>query len=313
MELEVNNYSFLKQVYANNYKKFIVNGYDDFSTEDLNHLNQNGYCILKNCLDTKLIESIKNKFQKNIDNLTNLNDPMDLRTINIGKQNVKVSRLKKHDLLKEEKHFRHNTYKISIKDPLRNVPEIITCALNKKILSLSMHYFKTLPYLTFCKLEKHYCNEMKDFDTQFFHFDDNAVNILKVFIYLQDINHISQGPFCYVKKSHQNIEKYWNEKVDLAVPGRAPRWDNNKIEQTFGKENIVPIFANKGDAIIANTVAFHKGIKPTIKDRSLMIINYNIHQDYVNNKPDTLPNIDNKEFEKLSKNEKRIFGILNKV
>ena len=88
--------------------------------------------------------------------------------------------------------------------------------------------------------------------------------------------------------------KYWNEKVDLAVPGRAPRWDNNKIEQTFGKENIVPIFANKGDAIIANTVAFHKGIKPTIKDRSLMIINYNIHQDYVNNKPYTLPNIDNK-------------------
>ena len=142
---------------------------------------------------------------------------------------------------------------------------------------------------------------MKDFDTQSFHFDDNAVNILKVFIYLQDINHISQGPFCYVKKSHQNIEKYWNEKVDLAVPGRAPRWDNNKIEQTFGKENIVPIFANKGDAIIANTVAFHKGIKPTIKDRSLMIINYNIHQDYVNNKPDALPNIDNKEFDAVKK------------
>ena len=53
MELEINNYNFLKQIYANNYKKFIVNEYDDFRTEDLNHLNQNGYCILKNCLDTK--------------------------------------------------------------------------------------------------------------------------------------------------------------------------------------------------------------------------------------------------------------------
>ena len=68
--LDLRNHCTIKvKLIENNYKKFIVNGYDDFSTEDLNHLNQNGYCILKNCLDTKLIESIKNKFQKYLKNI----------------------------------------------------------------------------------------------------------------------------------------------------------------------------------------------------------------------------------------------------
>ena len=102
--------------------------------------------------------------------------------------------------------------------------------------------------------------------------------------------------------------------MDPSVPGRASRWTDNKIIKTFGRKSIAPIYAKKGDVVIANTIAFHKGTKPILKNRYVIIANYGLHPDYVNGEKDALPEIKKKEFKKLKKiEEKRVLKFLKKI
>ena len=101
---------------------------------------------------------------------------------------------------------------MKLKDPLINLPSLINFSLNKRILALTSNYFGCLPYLTFLKCVKTYKNKIKEHDTQHFHIDENSIKLLKVFIYLNDVNSRADGPFYYIKKSFKNIKKKMGKK-----------------------------------------------------------------------------------------------------
>ena len=76
----------------------------------------------------------------------------------------------------------------------------------------------------------------------------------------------------------------------------------------------MPILAKRGDVIIANTVAFHKGLKPIKKNRNILILNYGLHMDYsLNNKPDIKAKISKKDYKLQSKENRIILDLLEKV
>jgi ectoine hydroxylase-related dioxygenase (phytanoyl-CoA dioxygenase family) len=311
--MELSNYKFLEDIYQQSLNKKISNNIKKINSKNLEELNSNGYTIIKSCLDLDLIENIKNEFNENIKNLTNIVYPRNVKEAQIINEKIIVERISQKDLELGENHFRNISDKIQLKDPLKNSKRIFEVVFNKELISLATNYFEQVPYITYCKIEKNYSNNLKDFDTQLFHFDENAYKLLKVFVYLEDVTEPDHGPFTYVKGSHKNIEKFWNQKISASVEGRASRWTDDKIVETFGQDSIVPILAKKGDIVVANTIAFHKGTKPKTKDRYIIIFNFGLHKDYIGYKPDVTPAISRKFFDSISDiNQKKILTLLEK-
>jgi hypothetical protein len=266
----ISNYNFIKKHYDSclNYelKKngILRNKTNKVNSKHLKDLNEKGYTIIKNLFPNKIIDEIKIDFKKQIQELKNIHLPRDLRSKKKDKNNIVFSKLDEKTFLSGEKKFKNLTDSIKLKDPLINIPKIINLLLNKKIKSITSNYFGCMPYLTFVKLVKTYKNNMKENDTQLFHIDDNSVKLLKCFIYLNDVNSKNDGPTYYIKGSFKNINKYWGKKL---------RWSEKELLNIYEKKNFIPIYAKKGDVILANTIAFHRGIKPKKKtDTSLLPI-----------------------------------------
>ena len=313
--LSVSDYNYLSRFYKKNFKKIFKKKYHKKTKliaqdkKKLKDLKNNGFCILKNVFSKKLIDEINLDFQKNIKDLKNISIPRDLRFKKKYKtedpESINIKKLDKKLFLKGEKKFRNYTDNIKLRDPLINIKKIIDCALNKKLINITSNYFGCIPYLTFAKCVKNYQNKIDDHDTQYFHIDENSVKLLKVFIYLNDVDSKLDGPFYYIKKSFKNIQRKW---------GQRARWDPKYLKKIYGFENFKPLLAKKGDVIIANTVAFHKGLKPVRKDRNIIILNYGIHLDFTfNNKLDIAANILKKDFQKFSPADQSILSLLNKI
>ena len=268
-------------------------------------LKKNGYCILKNVFSKKLTDDLNLKFQTQIKNLNNISIPRDLRKQKKNIESIYSSKIDKDIFISGEKKFRNFTDSIKLKDLLINLPGLIDCSLNKRIISMCSNYFDCIPYLTFIKCVKTYKNKIKEHDTQHFHIDENSIKLLKVFIYLNDVDSKQDGPFYYVQKSFKNINKMW---------GQNARWNESYLKKIYGKRNFIPILAKRGDVIIANTVAFHRGIKPMRKDRNIVILNYGMHIDFTfNNKFDINSTILKKQYKDQTKGNQSILSLLNKA
>ena len=152
-----------------------------------------GITCLKNHIPVPLIDDIKNNLLLKIDSLKDLSRPRDLRNTDNNKSNIKIKRLNDEDFNKGENFFRNITDNIQVQDPVLVMPEILKIALDKKIISLCASFFNALPKLTYLKLNN-YANKLSKFDTQYFHYDENAIRILKVYIYLNDVNNNTEGP-----------------------------------------------------------------------------------------------------------------------
>lgn len=314
--LQVSDYNYLEKFYKKNFIRTSKKKYhkkkklSNTDKKNLQNLKNNGFCVLKGVFQKKFINEINLEFQKCIKNLIYISLPRDLRfkkkiDINKNIENIHNKKLQKKVFFMGEKKFRNYTDSVKLKDPLVNIKKIIECSLNKRLIALTSNYFGCIPYLTYAKCVKTYKNKIENHDTQHFHIDENSVKLLKIFIYLNDVDSKLDGPFYYIKNSFKGIQNKW---------GQRARWEENKLKKIYGSKNFKPILAKKGDVIVANTVAFHKGLKPIRKDRNIIILNYGIHLDFTfNNKLDVGANILKKDYKKFQPEEKSILSLLSKI
>lgn len=309
--LIVSDYSFVKKHFLKSLKKISKkklhkkNKVLSIDQSNLKKLNQKGYCVVKNVFSKDLIDSVNLDFEKQIKKLKNISIPRDLRKQKKNIEQIYLPKLDKKTFSLGEKKFKNYTDSIKLKDPLINLPKIIKVALNQRIISICSNYFGYVPYLTFLKCVRTFKNKLKNHDTQHFHIDENSVKLLKVLIYLNDVNSKKDGPFYYVQESFKNIKKKW---------GKNARWNEKKLKREYGINKFIPILAKRGDVIFANTVAFHRGIKPIRKNRNIVILNYGMHIDFTfNNKMDITSNILLKDLNNQTKKNKSILSLLNKV
>jgi hypothetical protein len=307
----VSDYEYVKSFYQKSLKKTLekqLHQKTEMSDEDeiyLSNLNRDGYCVLKKVFTKQYIDGLNSNFQKQVKGLNNISIPRDLRLKNKNIENIDLPKINDALFLSGEKEFRKFTDSIKLKDPLINLPELIDCSLNKRIISIASNYFGCIPYLTFLKCVKTYNNKIKEHDTQHFHIDENSSKLLKVFIYLNDVDTEDDGPFYYIKESFRDINKQW---------GKRARWEDKYIENIYGSKNMIPILAKRGDVVIANTVAFHRGLKPVRKDRNIIILNYGMHVDFTfNNKFDITSSILKEDLENQSPLNRSVLSLLKKV
>lgn len=136
-------------------------------------------------------------------------------------------------------------------DELMKDKEIQSLVFDQSLLAVANSYLKTKPILDIVTMwwSLPFSAKASDRAAQKYHFDMDRFKFIKFFFYLTDVDE-SNGPHCYVKKSHKNIPS------SLLFDRRI---EDEEIRANYPSEDIVEIKGIKGSIIAVDTRGFHKG------------------------------------------------------
>lgn len=112
-----------------------------------------------------------------------------------------VEKMSLEEFQKGSSYRRNVTSSISLKSPLLHIPEILDIVLDPRIIRLAQEYLGGFPALTYLKVTKTWANDLPDFDTQMWHNDFDSKKMLKLFIFMHEINQ-ERGGSRFVLGSH---------------------------------------------------------------------------------------------------------------
>lgn len=129
---------------------------------------------------------------------------------------------------------------------------------NRKIKQIAMDYFKMKsPKLVYYDLWENIANSDEPKNAQLWHRDRDDLMILKIFIYLSDVD-VSNGAFTYAPGTHiighnQKEPEYFLEN------GKTKRSYDAQLERIVPKENWIIGSGKMGTIVFADTHGLHKG------------------------------------------------------
>lgn len=104
--------------------------------------------------------------------------------------------------------------------------------------------------------------------TRGFHIDGLS-NTLKAFVYLSDVESLSDGPYCFCKGTHlPGAFRKTNQALSLKAP--------NKTESPLVPvDSIIPVLAKSGSLVVSNQTGIHRGIpQRDTAERLLLVARY---------------------------------------
>jgi hypothetical protein len=165
-------------------------------------------------------------------------------------------------------------------------------ALHSSLLSVVNAYigiYSKVRYLTFwLNLHK---PDQKEMASQFWHRDHEDRRILKLFLYLEDVNEGS-GPFSYVPGMHRGKLRHIDPIDSTGKTNGTIRANDEAMNKIISKEKWFIGVAPKGTIIIADTKSYHKGGLAKTNDRHLLTAAYysqDYHEVYLKNGITNIP------------------------
>jgi len=104
-------------------------------------------------------------------------------------------------------------------------------------------------------------------ESQLWHRDGDDTRILKVFIYLKDVD-MDTGPFWFIPGTHQGVGRR------IQVPMEAGRVSDSEMEKMIPSSRWEAFTGKSQTVILADTTGFHKGGKCGAKPRLLLTYEY---------------------------------------
>jgi hypothetical protein len=233
-------------------------------------IERDGYAILPQAFDQSVLQRLKAQVEAHLDAGTALQKISKDSARAKGDRGGSTVYLSADETKLGQEYFRQHTNYISIANPLANAPVVNEIAFHPLLLDIAQSYLACVPALGGMNLRKSYRNNLPEFDTLYFHVDPNSPRFLKFFFYLNDVD-INGGPFCYVRGSHKKRFRGWLSKG---------RWNLDEMEAAYGRENVMHLTANVGDIVVADTNGFHRGTKITGNDRTMLTLDYVVHQEF---------------------------------
>lgn len=219
-------------------------------------IEENGYAKLEGFLDKEYIDLVNKKTNEILRDGSN---PYNQNKIS-------------------ESDARNSQLYIQVLQPLVSVPEIHKFVFDDRIIDIAAAYMDCYPAFGTCNLRKSFVNSLNEGGNQIYHVDPNSPRFLKFFIYMDDVD-MDGGPFSYVEKSHNKKFEIngtnWNTKYS---------WETEEIDNLYGKENVRYLTAKKGDLLVADTNGWHRGIKPKLKERTMLTLDYLCHVEFFEEK-----------------------------
>lgn len=191
--------------------------------------------------DKKILYEIIKTYEKSKDNLKSIKNEIHSEEFYLNNNN--------------SKYFRSSITHIFDKNLL------IKFAKNKSIVSKITDYFGFKPEVSHISCWVDEPSNHKESVTQLFHRDPDDLKVIKLFLYLNDVDN-DNGPFTYVEKSHLSPWKIAN------LSGRA---NDEEVIRIYPKNNIIKFTEPKHTIILADTKGYHKGT--ILKNNKRVLLN----------------------------------------
>lgn len=242
----------------------------DPHTSIVEKLNQDGFAVVKGAFDPSILLRIKEELERHLDKgscLTRIS--RDSSRID-GDRGAPTTYLDQSEVAQGQSYFRQHTNYVSVARPLINCPSTVAAAFDERLIDIAAGYLNCIPSLGGINLRKSFVNDLPEFDTLYFHSDENSPKFIKFFFYLNEVDE-DGGPFCYVRGSNRRKFSGWTSKY---------RWSFDEIAARYGADKIVNLTGTVGDLIMADTTGFHRGTKVRSHDRSMLTVDYVVHPEY---------------------------------
>lgn len=151
---------------------------------------------------------------------------------------------------------------VYIADVLDACPAAVPLLFDDIVLDIAAGYYGCPTALISPKIVRSYANDLPETTVNRFHCDYQRVPFLKFFVYLTDVESVDDGPFCYVPGSHRRKPRGWRK--------HAPVWSEQEIVDHYGPRGIRMMTARRGDLVVADTRGFHRGVKPSARNRTML-------------------------------------------
>lgn len=233
-------------------------------------LKKDGFAVLPEAFDRSVLLRIKDELERHLDAGSCLT-PISRDSARVGgDRGAPSAHLDESEVALGQSYFRQHTNYVSVADPLVNCPSTVAAAFDELLIDVAAGYLDCIPSIGAINLRKSFVNDLSEFDTLYFHSDENSPKFLKFFFYLNDVDE-NGGPFCYVRGSQREKFSGWTSKY---------RWSFDEIVARYGESRIVNLTGKVGDVIMADTTGFHRGTKVRSGDRSMLTVDYVVHPEY---------------------------------
>lgn len=145
-------------------------------------------------------------------------------------------------------------------------------ALNDTLLNIANAYFKMFAMLRYYNVWYTAASNSTARESQLWHFDREDNYILKIFLYLDDVDE-GAGPFTYARGTHKK-GKYRSIEPEFFVEGGVRRSTDEQMNKVFPEERWLRGVGKKGTIIFADTRGLHKGGEARTKDRLMYTCMY---------------------------------------
>ncbi len=145
---------------------------------------------------------------------------------------------------------------------------LLKVALDVKLLEIVASYLGLWPCLHAVAGWLNYSTDTPAETSQLWHRDPEDLKLVKVFIYLEDVEE-AQGPFTYIPRTQP-----FGSRAPQALKVQTKRVDDERMRKFFAPERWQVCTGPAGTMIVADTVGFHRGGKPTTGTRLLVTFTY---------------------------------------
>lgn len=144
--------------------------------------------------------------------------------------------------------------------------------LDKSLLGIANSYLRMTAQLRYFNVWYTAASTGASRESQLWHFDREDNYILKVFLYLDDVDE-GAGPFTYAPGTHRN-GRYRSIRPEYIMEGNVRRTTDEQMERVFPRERWKVGTGKKGTIIFADTRGYHKGGEARTHDRLMFTCMY---------------------------------------
>lgn len=154
----------------------------------------------------------------------------------------------------------------------------VRLACDPRLLEEIGSYLGMWPRLCDVAVHVNYPTDTEASASQLWHRDPGDLRVVKVFLYLCDVT-MENGPFCYVKGTHAfgrnaHIAPTQSPFAKIDQGERDIRWSDAEMFVAMPKDEYKICTGPLHTMIVADTVGFHRGLKPVSGGRILVCFTY---------------------------------------
>lgn len=145
-------------------------------------------------------------------------------------------------------------------------------ALQDTLLNIANEYFRMLVKLRYYNVWYTFATDSKARESQLWHFDREDNYILKVFLYLNDVDE-GAGPFTYAPKTHSKGTLSGREP-EYFLEQNVRRTNDEQMAAVVPQKDWIKATGKKGTIVFADTRGYHKGGEARTSDRLMYTCMY---------------------------------------